>query len=260
MKPTFFIAQHIKNSSHYLAICFRSFAKQVPKRLKSFLLHLFQIRFLPHFSLQFLQKPTKTKVMLPFTAWLSKFFFKLFDIVGFAEWLSFFWHFAKPNLRTLTETEIAEAQLVFHDSLPLHKIRIDENSLIAKLGAKNAGSKQMGICVFYTIHFTRKINIKQGNADMAWLIHELVHIAQMENGGSQYIGEALYAQATDGYYYGGGMGLKDKNFSDFNREQQGSIAQDFYYRVLYPKAEYELDCDEISHYENVISDLRQKKL
>ena len=260
MKPTFFIAQHIKKSSHYLAICIKSFAHQIPKRMKSFLKHLLKIRFLPHFSLRFLQKPTTTKVMLPFTAWLSRFFFKLFDVVGFAEWLSFFWHFAKPNLRTLTTTEIAEAKLVFHDSLPLHKIRIDENSMIAKIGARNARSKHMGICVFYIIHFTRKINTKQGNADMAWLIHELVHIAQMEHNGSQYIGEALYAQATDGYYYGGALGLKDKNFSDFNREQQGSIAQDFYYRVLYPKSNTTLDCNEISYYENVISDLRQKKL
>ena len=118
----------------------------------------------------------------------------------------------------------------------------------------------MGICIFYTIHFTRKINTEQGNADMAWLIHELVHIAQMEHSGSQYMAEAIYAQATDGYYYGGALGLKGKQFSDFNREQQGSIAQDFYYRFLYPKSNDATDCEHFAYYENVINDLRQKKI
>jgi len=160
----------------------------------------------------------------------------------------------------LSEAEIAEAKLVFKDILPYKKIRIDESSLIARLGAKNARSKHMGICVFYTIHFTRNINTQTGNSDMAWLIHELVHIAQMEYSGSQYMAEAIYAQATDGYYYGGAVGLKDKNFDDFNREQQGSIAQDFYYHFLYPKSNDSADCEHFSYYENVINDLRQKKL
>jgi hypothetical protein len=80
---------------------------------------------------------------------------------------------------------------------------------------------------------------------MAWLVHELGHVWQYEHVGSQYIGEALHAQATAGYVYGvddsysnnaNGTALATaraagKTLADFNREQQASIAQHYYLRL-----------------------------
>lgn len=60
---------------------------------------------------------------------------------------------------------------------------------------------------------------------MKWLIHELTHIAQMEHAGSQYLVEAFYAQATEGYEYTPGEKL---HMRDYNREQQASIVADYY--------------------------------
>jgi len=65
----------------------------------------------------------------------------------------------------------------------------------------------------------------------------MVHVYQFETVGSVYIWQALRAQKTNGYSYGGPDQLaKDrkngKRFSDYNREQQGQIAQDYYNRVL----------------------------
>ena len=69
------------------------------------------------------------------------------------------------------------------------------------------------------------------------LVHEMVHVKQFENVGSVYLAQALRAQKTEGYKYEGWQGLAEKlpggkRFSDFNREQEGHIAQDYYDDVL----------------------------
>jgi hypothetical protein len=65
----------------------------------------------------------------------------------------------------------------------------------------------------------------------------MVHVKQFEKIGSVYLAQAVQAQKTEGYKYGGWQGLAEKRpgskrFSDFNREQQGQIAQDYYDDVL----------------------------
>jgi hypothetical protein len=47
----------------------------------------------------------------------------------------------------------------------------------------------------------------------------------MEHAGSQYLVEAFYAQATEGYGYT--LGEKP-HLCDYNREQQASIVADYY--------------------------------
>lgn len=166
-------------------------------------------------------------------AWTGRLVAKLLDVVSLGEVWDLLSQIIKFNSRTLTGVEIAEAQKVFGNSISYWQVRIDEASLIAKIGALIQGSSGMGVSTAHTINFNKKISTSPGNGDMAWLIHELVHVAQYEVVGSQYIGEALYAQATAGYNYGGVAGLVGKNFSDFNREKQGDIAQDYYLGVLY---------------------------
>lgn len=135
--------------------------------------------------------------------------------------------------RTLTELEIIEAAKVLGKSLSYHKVRIDEDSWIASVGAWLKGSLGMGVALWHTINFNRKIHPEPGNADMCWLIHELTHVAQYEAVGSRYIGEALHAQMTSGYHYGGMKGLEGKHLRDFNREQQGDIIRDAYWKLAH---------------------------
>ena len=201
------------------------------------------------------EKADNKSILFNAGAWTGKLLAKAFDLPAFPQLLDLLWQAVKVNTRALTPIEIAESRKVFGNSLPYHKIRIDEASLIAHIGAYFANAQSMGVATFHTINFTRKIHARPGNRDMAWLIHELVHVAQMQTAGSRYMGEALHAQFTDGYNYGGPDGLKGKCLSDFNREQQGDIVRDYYMKVLYGKNEKKVDAL-TAIYEPYIIDLR----
>ena len=54
-----------------------------------------------------------------------------------------------------------------------------------------------------TIHFSRVIYCDSKLQDMAWLVHEVTHIAQFNKLGIQYVFDALIAQIIGGYDYGG---------------------------------------------------------
>ena len=160
-------------------------------------------------------------------AWAGRLIAKLLDLIGFGEIWDLFWQIPKFfSTRTLTSVEIAEAKRVFGDSIPYWQIRVDEWSVMAKI-AKLFKGKDMGIVTFHTVNFNRKINATPGSGDMGWLIHELIHVAQMEHVGSQYLGEAIHAQATTGYAYT----LGKPHLRDYNREQQGNIVRDYYFAL-----------------------------
>ncbi len=173
------------------------------------------------------------KGLLDMLSWIGRILSKVLDVLLVGELLDLIFQIVKPNSRTLTKEELLEAKKVFGKGVSYWMIRIDEYSLIARLGALFAGSKNMGVTTFHTINFTRKIHAQPGNGDMQWLIHELAHISQMEDVGIQYLVEALVAQNTSGYNYGNANDLEGKKLSDFNREQQAEIASDFYRDVLY---------------------------
>jgi len=177
--------------------------------------------------------PWLGKGLLDILIWIGRITSKTLDVIVLGELLDLVFQIIKPNTRTLTPTEITEAKKVYGEALTYWQIRIDEYSLIAKLGALFVGSSNMGVTTFHTINFTRKINAKPGSRDMEWLIHELAHVSQMEHAGLQYIVEALVAQYTGGYNYGGPGALPGKKLGDFNREQQAEIAADYYDDVLY---------------------------
>src|SRR5690606_11317723 len=98
-----------------------------------------------------------------------------------------------------------------------------------------------GVTTGHTINFNKKISAAPGNNDMAWLVHELGHVGQYTYVGLQYIGEAIHAQATGGYNYGGGAALAGKDLKDFNREQQADILRDYYKHVVYGTSIYAAD-------------------
>lgn len=167
-------------------------------------------------------------------AWAGRLLTKLLDVVGLAEILDLLGQVIKLNTRSLTGTEKTEAKKVFGDAVPYWKVRVDEFSLIANLGKWFEGSKNMGVTVGYTINLTRQVDSTAGSEDMAWMIHELTHVAQCEAVGLQYMPEALIAQKFGaGYDYGGANSLVGKHLREFNREQQGDICEHYYFKELY---------------------------
>ncbi len=194
------------------------------------------LRFAKHFTVLPVAPATLPlhKLWVVPLLWMGGFLCKLLDILGWVELNQAFWQLFKRQTRHLTPLELHEAQLVYgSNTLPWQQIRIDEYSVLAKTGAFFRGSHQLGLCLFYTINFTRPLNCTPGNSDMSWLIHELIHVYQMYKLGSVYLIEATYAQHTLGYNYGGYAGLQQgKPFAALNREQQGDIVQD-YYELLY---------------------------
>ncbi len=91
---------------------------------------------------------------------------------------------------------------------------------------------------FHTINLTKAPH-HHSRPNLDIVVHELVHVYQFEVVGSVYIWQALRAQATNGYGYGGPDQLaldwsSGKHFRDFNREQQGQIAEDYYSDVQEP--------------------------
>jgi hypothetical protein len=165
------------------------------------------------------------KNLLFLTVWTGRIVAKFLDFCGFPGFMDFFWKTVKPNTRKLTQVEEQEARKVFGNSVNYRRVHIDENSLVAMLGAKKHKCLGMGITSFRTINFNKRIKAAPGSSDMKWLIHELTHVSQMEHVGSRYMIEASYARLTEGYGYV--LGAKP-HFRNYNREQQASIAADYY--------------------------------
>lgn len=169
------------------------------------------------------------KSFLFLTVLIGRIITKILDVCSFPEFMDFLWQTIKPNTRRLTRVEEQEARKVFGDSINYMQVHIDENSLIALLGAKRHRCSGMGITSFRTINFNKRIRAAPGNSHMKWLIHELAHVSQMEHVGSRYMIEASYARAAEGYGYI--LGSKP-HLCDYNREQQASIAADYYIALV----------------------------
>lgn len=165
------------------------------------------------------------RCLLAVAVWVGRVIAKVLDFYAFPQAMDSLWQAIKPDTRSLTTLEEQEARRIFGDGISYWQVRIDECSLISWIGAKINRCSGMGVTTFHTINFNRKINTAADNSEMKWLIHELTHVAQMECVGSQYLIEAIYAQASAGYAYR--LGAK-KHLRDYNREQQASIVGDYY--------------------------------
>lgn len=158
--------------------------------------------------------------------------------------------------RPLSRSELAEAYLVFGDGLDYARVRVSEGgylpNFIADVGEFFRGRKRQAdnaITLGNTSYFPRPLrtnpeDVQRDVRDMAWLIHELTHQWQYQQVGWRYLAEALHVQirlGPAGYDYTGGHASPGEalraalqaahRFLDFNREQQGDIARDFYVRV-----------------------------
>lgn len=161
--------------------------------------------------------------------------------------------------RPLSPSEIAEAQLVFGASLDYtHAFVAEEASWpdwVDKVGASLQKSirnpdDHNAITIGHTSFFpvtldTRAETVAAGRLrDMAWLMHELTHQWQFRRQGWSYLAGALSVQLTLGrmaYDYQGIHPTRDaalvaahaegRRLAQFNLEQQGDLARDYYYRL-----------------------------
>lgn len=157
--------------------------------------------------------------------------------------------------RLLTRTEIEEARLVFGSGLDYTRACVYEGASwtnwIDQLGAwiqrrQRGMNEHNAITLGFTSYFPISLHtetVASGELrDMTWLIHELTHQWQFQHMGWKYLFKALGVQLREGrgaYNYqrehksredalhsAHTVGLK---LNQFNLEQQGDIARDYYY-------------------------------
>ena len=132
----------------------------------------------------------------------------------------------RKNSRILTFNELTELKKVFNNALNYDSVRVKEQSLMAKFGARLIKSPHLGFVFLNTIHFSRKIESDNNYAEMAWLVHEAAHVSQYQKLGFVYMVKALRAQHNGGYHYQ--KSWLQTDLRDFNFEQQADIAKQHY--------------------------------
>lgn len=163
----------------------------------------------------------------PFGAWLHALAWYIFDLCGGPEIAQLFLRLA-TNTRRLTPDEFeAAAAVLGPNAIRYRDVRIAERGVLLLVFRLN---KHRAFATWHTINLP-----ESRQSSLPLLVHELTHTFQYERVGSVYIGQGLWAQYRSGrkaYDYGGPHGLAasrsaGKCYSDYNREQQGQIAQDF---------------------------------
>ena len=127
-------------------------------------------------------------------------------------------------------------------------ILVDENSYLAKIGAFFKLFPHMGLALFYTVNFSRRLNGAKDIADMSWLVHELMHVVQYRKMGVRYIPRSLWAQIDGGYEYGNVSG---RSFVELNLEQQAQLVQDYYLNLKHGSQQAKIllpFVEEMQHY------------
>jgi hypothetical protein len=164
-----------------------------------------------------------------FKQWGIQTLVQCLELFGVGEALQFAWGLVF-HTRPLTKDE-RDASISVHAPglIPYDEVRVDMNSWMVSLGQwinrfsdPSAGKRPMT-----TMHIIQAA----GSLDLATAVHELTHVAQYEKIGAVYMPQALHAQFTAmGYNYGDLTQARTdgQHFSDFNREQQAQICQDYY--------------------------------
>ena len=158
--------------------------------------------------------------------------FKILDTLRIPRLLEIVLHLL-ARISALTEQEKnAGASVLGAGAISYHKTRVAQGrilSLVFKFNGNRA------FTAFHTINLPQTGRHTRSHLDIT--VHELTHVFQYERVGSVYIWQALRAQQTNGYDYGGWQQLvkdreKGMHFRDYNREQQGKMAEDYYNLVV----------------------------
>lgn len=175
-------------------------------------------------------------------AWPAQLLGKVLDLVGFGEFMDLMMQIAKPNTRPLNAAELAAAQQVYGNRIDYARVRVDEHSIL-----NNTIFRRLWVAftTWHTINWPTGSNF---TTDPGTFIHELGHVWQMEQRGTQYIVEAPYHGGIDGAGYifavdrnpvnnANGAQLANarangKTIFDYGLEQQCEICRHFYVRQV----------------------------
>jgi type VI secretion system secreted protein VgrG len=158
-----------------------------------------------------------------------------------------------PIVRRLMAWEIQEARRVFLDQVDYQEVRVHECATwpdqINRLGTwikrmpppDRHNAITLGNHCYFPVPLLKEQPVP-GDGTLwlfSWLIHEMTHVWQYQKMGWRYLAMALRAQVGEGaeaYAFGDETGLAEafaqgRKFGDFNLEQQGDIARNFYERI-----------------------------
>jgi hypothetical protein len=162
--------------------------------------------------------------------WLHHLAAQLFDLIGGPELGQFFFHFF-TNTTPLTAEEITMmSEIIGPDAIRYHETRVAQGGILSLIFKLNGN---LAFATWRTINIPRTGRHTRENKPL--IAHELTHVYQYEMIGSRYLGEAIYMlikTKRDCYDYGGRNGLvlacsAGIHYSDYNREQQAMIVQDY---------------------------------
>ena len=145
-------------------------------------------------------------------------------------------------LRNLSASEEAASRHIHPPGLiPYPLIRVDDDGIVARIAAISGGGVSIANQLFGTTGVQHRavttMHVIHTGGPMSddLAAHELTHVAQYTRSGAKYMAQALHAQLRgDGYDYKalhGSLGASiaaGAAYSDFNREQQAQICQDYY--------------------------------
>ena len=113
----------------------------------------------------------------------------------------------------LTAEEVALARAVFGDSIDYSRVRIKRGN--AGLFSNTERAFVLGDTIYL-----------KGSTDIHVLIHELTHIWQHQNGGTDYASEALLSQAVDGNEaYSWADAIQHRPWSELEPERQAAFVE-----------------------------------
>lgn len=194
---------------------------RLPERLSRLVLGLWEgVKTMRPWALQWWESLGHADTWIDFLQWLGKNLIYMLEVLGIGEAYETAMDFLKFNTRPLTGGEVSKAQGVFGASINLELVRVDEHAVIGPMFSGRAYTS------FHVIN-------NWGGLPDETLIHELTHVWQYQQVGAIYMAQALHAQATGGYKYGGAPGLRSaktagQGLLTFNREQQAQIVEDYY--------------------------------
>lgn len=159
---------------------------------------------------------------------------RVFDFLQGPRIFQLVWHLLTGVSRLTQDETDAAGQVLGPGAVRYAAVRVAEGRVLRLIFKLN---RNRAFTLFHTINLPGSGHHSRGNLDL--LVHEMVHVYQFEQVGTVYIWQALRAQKTEGYSYGGWEQLAEdrqngQRFSDYNREQKGQIAQDFYNQVMAP--------------------------
>jgi hypothetical protein len=184
--------------------------------------------------------------------WSIELVFRLLDLAGIPELWSFVLRMG-CHVSPLTGEEIgAAATILGPTAIRYADVRVAEGGALRFIFARNGGR---AFTTFHTVNLPA--DGPHCRSNFAILLHELVHVYQYERTGGLYVAEALYAQHTTGYGYGGPESLQQclatgVCYRHFNREQQAQLVQDYYERLTAGRP--------VVAYEAFIAEMRAGKL